>query len=123
MCVVLAVLVLALQKPVLAIGGFLAFGVAGTVLLRLLGLRPDASVTVLAFFVAGIIGAALVFIVFDWALIVISSLNGATTIVGTLVSAGVARVGTFGIVIVVGLLLIGIAFQAQQLRHNERSGG
>ena len=68
---------------------------------------------------AGIIGAILMFVIFDWALIIISSVNGATTLVGALTSAGIvpALNGALGVIAVIVLVLIGIGFQAQQLRQ------
>ena len=115
--VVLASLAVALQKPMLAIGGFLAFGAASIVLLRLLGLRLDQGLSLIVFIVVGIIGAIFVFVTFDWALIILSSLNGATTIVSALGGALPVLAGGLGIIATLVLLLIGIAFQAQQLRR------
>ena len=66
-----------LTKPMAAVGGFLAWG--GAALLLSFPLRAKGRLAVgFHFFVAGLIGALLVFFLFDWALIISSSISGAT---------------------------------------------
>ena len=103
-----------LTKPMAAVGGFLAWGGAALLLANPLGIEGAGRWIV--FFVAGLIGALLVFLLFDWALIISSGLSGATGI-----AAGLS--GLFGslpqlvyLVIVVALLAVGIVYQAREMR-------
>ncbi|MCB0111077.1 MAG: DUF4203 domain-containing protein [Caldilineaceae bacterium] len=101
-------------KPMAAVGGFFALSSAALLLAGPLGV--SGSGRWILFFVAGIIGALIVFALFDWALIVNSSISGATGI-----TAGLA--GLFGglpsalhLLLVVVLLAVGIVYQARELR-------
>jgi len=69
-----------LQKAAIGVAGFWAGGYLAVVLLRTVDL-PQANFTWVAFLVGGIIGGILMFVVFDWALIILSSVSGAHLIV------------------------------------------
>lgn len=97
-----------------AVGGFLALGGAALLLSFPLGLA--GSWRWIFFIGAGLIGYLLVMALFDWALIINSSISGATGI-----AAGVA--GLWGslphalhLVLVVVLLVVGIVYQARERR-------
>lgn len=107
-------LALTFTKPMAAVGGFLALGGAALLLSFPLGLA--GSWRWVFFIGAGLIGYLLVIALFDWALIINSSISGATGI-----AAGVA--GLWGAlphalywVLVVVLLAVGIVYQARELR-------
>lgn len=103
-----------LTKPMAAVGGFLALGSAALLLSIPLGM--DGMGRWIFFVVAGLMGAFLVFVLLDWALIINSGICGATGI-----AAGIS--GLFGnlsslvyLVIVVVLLMVGIVYQLQDWR-------
>jgi hypothetical protein len=60
----------------------------------------------LALIIGGLIGAILVLVVFDWALILLSSVTGASMLVQSINLPGVMEVVVF-----IALLIVGIAFQ------------
>jgi hypothetical protein len=107
-------LALNLTKPMAAVGGFLALGGAGLLLAGPLGLAGTGRW--IFFLVAGVIGALLVFALFDWALIINSSISGAVGI-----ATGLA--GLLGnlpqfvhLILVAVLVILGIVYQARDLR-------
>jgi len=106
-----ALLALFLQKFAIAIAGFLAggklaLGIAGAFLVQLL------NYPVITFIVGGVIGAILLLSLFDWALIVLSSIVGAYLI---LTAVTLPQVGTA--VLFVVLAAVGIFFQAAAMRR------
>ncbi|HXJ77756.1 MAG TPA: hypothetical protein VMS64_03650 [Candidatus Methylomirabilis sp.] len=75
------VLAIVAQKLIIALVGFLAGGGIGVLLLRTLGAGSDA-VRWLVYIVAGVVGMVLVLVLFEWGLILLSALAGASLIVG-----------------------------------------
>ena len=71
-----ALVALLVQKVAIGVGGFLAGGYFLMIMLRTWALQPP-EYTWVAFLVGGCIGALLMFFVFDWALILFSSISGA----------------------------------------------
>lgn len=112
-----SLLAVVLQKPMAAIFGFFALGLAAALVAYMLGAKWDSSILWITFLVGGIIGAILVFSLFDWGLIICSSLVGASSVV-----SGLAILLNFqaraipGIILFVILAIIGIAYQAKYLR-------
>jgi len=78
----------------------------------LFGLDKGA-VTWIAFIIGGIIGLALISFLFDWALIIISSLAGASMVVSGF-NFGTA---TGGLIFLI-LLIAGVLIQGSELRRN-----
>jgi hypothetical protein len=74
--VIFAVLAIFLQGVAIAVAGFLAGGYILTVLAGMLGLNQDAF-SWIVYLIGGVIGALLVIVLFDWAIITLSSLAGA----------------------------------------------
>jgi hypothetical protein len=110
------------QTIAIAVAGFLAgaylalslaTGITGTV-------PPNGdTLSWVLFFVGGIIGTVLAVMLFDWALIILTSLAGAL-----LVTEGLAMTGTIGWLVTAGLFILGIIIQAnleQPPRHQTRS--
>lgn len=109
----LAALALFIQRPLIALGAFFGLGALAAVVAGGLGL---GNLSWVFFLVGGIIGAVLVFLYFDWALIINSSLSGAGAIV-----AGAAVLlpflgGWVGGLITIALAVVGIGFQARDMR-------
>jgi len=90
--------------------GFVAGGRIGVELIG--GLMPSAQATWLAFIAGGIVGAILLLLVFDWALIVISSLLGASYIVQQIPTPPSAST-----ILLIVLVIAGIAIQALMMRR------
>lgn len=109
-----ALLAVFLQKLGIAVGGSLAAGYAAWALLQQAGLEM-ALLTWILVLVAGVIGAILTLVLFDWALIGLSSLSGAWIITQEL---GLADQVIMGLVFLV-LLVIGIATQASLMGRTE----
>lgn len=105
-----AILALGLQKLAIAIAGFLAGGKLALAIAAAFFVQL-ASHPGITFLVGGIIGALLLLIVFDWALIVLSSVVGAhlITSVITLPPSGSA-------ILFVVLVAIGLVVQVLALR-------
>lgn len=113
---IFALLAILLQRIAIAIAGFLAGGYVVTVLAGMLGMDAGAFVWI-TFLIGGIIGVILVSLLFDWALITLSSLAGAALVV----QAFFPRGGAGGPIFFV-LLIAGVVIQGFILRR-ERAGG
>jgi Domain of unknown function (DUF4203) len=107
-----AVLALLLQKVAIAVLGFLAGGklagaIAGAFFVHY------AQYSTIIFVLGGLIGAILLLVLFDWALIAVSSLIGAHLIQSTFVLPPSGSTIVF-----IGLAIIGIVVQASSLRRS-----
>jgi len=104
-----AIIAILFQKAAIVIAGFAAGGYIALNLLDQVAGLP-AQMVWLPYVIGGIIGAVILFFVFDWALIFLSTLTGATLIV---------QMVTFDpwleITIFLTLLIAGIAFQSKAL--------
>jgi Domain of unknown function (DUF4203) len=108
-----ALLALFLQKIAVAVLGFLAGGkLAGAIAAAFFVQYGQYSTIV--FVIGGVIGAILLLVLFDWALIVVSSLIGAHLIQSTIVLPASGSTIVF-----VGLTIIGILVQAASLRRSQ----
>jgi len=110
--IIFALLAIFLESIAIAIAGFLGGGYILLNITALFGLDKGVA-TWLAFIIGGIIGLILVSILFDWALIIISSLAGASMVVSGF-NFGIA---TGGLIFLV-LLIVGVLIQASELRKN-----
>lgn len=110
-----ALLALALQRVALGIAGFLAGGYIAVALLGLMEV-DTARLSVLPFVVGGVLGAILVLVLFDWALIFLSSLTGAAMIVQ---SIDVGR--ALAVLLLLLFLVVGVSVQANLLRRDRAS--
>jgi hypothetical protein len=108
-----ALLALFLQKIAIAVLGFLAGGkLAGSIAAAFF--VQYAQYSTIIFVVGGIIGAILLLVLFDWALIVVSSLIGAHLIQSTIVLPPSGSTIVF-----IGLTILGIVVQAASLRRSQ----
>jgi hypothetical protein len=102
-----------LQKIAIAVLGFLAGGkLAGSIAAAFF--VQYAQYSTIIFVVGGIIGAILLLVLFDWALIVVSSLIGAHLIQSTIVLPPSGSTIVF-----IGLTILGIVVQAASLRRSQ----
>jgi hypothetical protein len=106
------------QKVMVVVAGFLAGGYLTHVVV--LGWRPDLMPGI-AFVVGGVVGAILLVVLFDWALIVISSLTGAAV-----VAEALPLTEPWPVLVFLGLLLVGLLVQSRGLvgkkKDREREG-
>jgi len=105
-----ALLALFLQKVAIAVLGFLAGGyLAGAIAMAFF--IHSAQYYTIIFIVGGVIGTILLLAVFDWALIVVSSLIGAH-----LIQSAIVLPPTGSTLVFVGLAIIGMLVQAASFR-------
>ncbi len=109
-----ALLALFLQKIAIAVLGFLAGGkLAGAIAAAFFVHYAEHSTII--FVIGGVIGAILLLVLFDWALIVVSSLIGAHLIV---YQSTIALPQSGSIILFIGLAVVGILVQAASLRRS-----
>jgi hypothetical protein len=109
-----ALLALFLQKIAIAVLGFLAGGkLAGAIAAAFFVQYAQHSTII--FVIGGIIGAILLLVLFDWALIVVSSLIGAHLIV---FQGPIMLPPTGSTILFIGLVVLGILIQAASLRKS-----
>jgi hypothetical protein len=115
--IIFAVLAIFVESLAIGIAGFLG---GGYILLSLAGVfgLDKGILTWIIFIVGGILGAALIAWLFDWALISISALAGSSMIVRAL-----SFNTTTAALIFVILLIIGIAVQGSVLRAEKHASG
>jgi Domain of unknown function (DUF4203) len=111
--VVFALLSLVFLRVMVALGGFFLFGAAAVVLIRYLGAEATAGSASYwaAYIIGGAAGAVLLFVLLDWALIVLTSLAGAGAVAqGLVYVADTGRRWVEPLLFVI-LAAIGITFQ------------
>ena len=110
--VIFALLAIFLQAVVIGIAGFLTGGYVLTVLASLIGFSLTGGAFWLIYLICGIIGVILVSFLFDWAIITLSSLAGASLIVQALAFPA----ATGGVIFII-LFLAGVLIQGFTLRR------
>jgi hypothetical protein len=110
-----AVLAIFVQKIAIAIAGFLMGGFFTFELLRGLAAVPEPWSWV-AYLVGGVIAAILVVALFDWALIILSSVAGAL-----LITQGLTISPSMSPLLTLGLVIVGIIIQAALMRGSRQA--
>jgi hypothetical protein len=108
-----ALLAIFLQRIAIGIAGFLAGGYLTISLLDILGVEL-ARLAWLPLIVGGFVGALLVLLLFDWALIILSSLVGAS-----LISQAIPLEPPLGAVLFIGSLCVGTVTQTGMMRADK----
>ena len=103
-----------LQTIAIGIAGFLAGGYTLSALVGMLGLQTSAA-NWIVYIVGGIIGVILVSYLFDWAVITLSSLAGASLLVQAFLSGRAAGELIFFI-----LFIAGVVIQGSILRNEKK---
>jgi Domain of unknown function (DUF4203) len=119
--VIFAVLAVIVQRPMAALVGFFAFGIAAVLIGLLAGLPPGHLLVYVAFFVGGVIGLILVLVIFDWALIVSSAFVGSAAIAsgfGELL--GRDQPMWLSPALIAVLFLIGVLVQYRAMKREDR---
>ena len=106
-----ALLAFLLQKIAVAVVGFLAGGKLASAIAAAFFVHY-AQYSTIIFVVGGLVGAMLLLFLFDWALIVVSSLIGAH-----LIQNAIVLPPSGSIIVFLGLAIIGIVVQAASLRR------
>jgi hypothetical protein len=110
-----AIAALFLQRLAVSAAGFIGGVVIAMNLVEMLNLELGSALV--PFLVGGILGLILVNVLFDWALIVISSFAGASVIVQTFEMETAVSLLLLAI-----LIVIGIVVQGSQLRREGKKG-
>jgi hypothetical protein len=109
-----ALLALFLQKVAIAVLGFLAGGkLAGAIAAAFF--VHYAQYSTFIFVIGGVVGAILLLALFDWALIVVSSLIGAHLIV---YQSAIVLPASGSTIVFIGLAVLGILVQVASLRRS-----
>jgi len=108
-----ALLALFLQKAAVGVAGFLTGGYVLTELANTLDMRFGLSEWII-FLIGGIISAAMVAVLFDWALIILSSITGASILVGVFEIQGWLN---FTVVFILFMIGMGIQTAAKRREH------
>ena len=112
--VIFALIAIFLQGVAIGVAGFLAGGYVLTALAGIIGLNQGAF-SWLIYLAGGIIGVLLVIFLFDWALITLSSLAGASLVTQALpLTTGLAGV-VFLALVIVGIVIQGTTMQRENL--------
>lgn len=112
--VIFAVLAIALQGLLIGIAGFLSgIYILGT-LIAILGIDLAGPAAWVAYGIGGVLGLILVSYLFDWALITLSSLAGASLIVQALFPQPAAGSVLFFILFIAGILVQGTLLRKQR---------
>lgn len=101
-----AVLAILFQRIAVALAGFLAGSYLSTFLLATLGIDMGQFAWLVSL-IGGIIGAVLVFVLFDWALILLSSLVGASLVAPVVSADPQTQTVMFLLLAVIGIVVQG----------------
>ncbi len=110
-----AIIAIFFQKAAIVIAGFAAGGYVVLSLFNQFAELP-AQMVWLPYIIGGIVGAIVLFFVFDWALIFLSTLTGATLIVQIVAFNPGIEIALF-----IALVVAGIVFQAKILTGERRA--
>jgi hypothetical protein len=107
------------QELAVAVAGFFSGAYVATSLLNVFANNPNQNSAVLTwslFIMGGVLGAILAIMLFDWALILLTSVAGAL-----LVADGLGLTTTWASLVIVGLAVVGVIIQAgiQRLPQKE----
>jgi hypothetical protein len=110
-----AIIAILFQKAAIVLAGFAAGGYIGLILFDQFAGLPSQMVW-LPYIIGGVIGAIVLFLVFDWALIFLSTLTGATLIVQMAALSPWVEIALFFALVVAGML-----FQAKAMTDDGRA--
>ena len=108
--VIFALLAIFLQTITIGIAGFLAGGYILNAMAIMFGLEAGWII----YIIGGLIGLALVIFLFDWAIITLSSLAGASMLVQAFLAEGGAGGIIFTILFLIGVIVQGSVFRSEQ---------
>ena len=107
-------LAIALQRPMAAVAGFIALGGVGSLIASAANMGTTAQLV--GFVILGLIGAYVIFTYYDWGVITISALNGASAVLSGL-SLIVSYDLWLALLLGIGLAIAGVVFQGRDYRR------
>lgn len=122
--IVFGLLAIVFTRFMVALAGFFSAGPAAVLLIRYLGAEASAGSGLYwaVYVTGGVVGFVLLWAFFDWALIFVTSLAGASAIAGGITNIStLAR--TWQIVLFVILAVLGIMFQARSYTTGHMARG
>lgn len=111
--VIFALLAIFLQTIAIGIAGFFAGGFTLTALAGMLGVDTGSTFWII-YAIGGIIGLVVVIYLFDWAIITLSSLAGASLLVQAFLPQGGAGGVIFAILVIIGVVVQGSVLRSEQ---------
>lgn len=115
-----AVLAVFFQKIAIGLAGFAAGGYIAVNILNLIGFQIGQLIW-LPYLIGGIIGALLLFLIFDWALIVVSCFAGASMIIQAVHLNPTVKLGLFCVLIIMGGIIQSVLYlKSQTVRQRLR---
>lgn len=117
--IIFATLATLLQRLAIAIASFLSGGYVSMALAGMLGFE-HGSTTWFVYILGGLIGIVIVSFLFDWAIIVLSSLAGAALIIRTFFAQGGSAQLTFLGLFILGVLVQGTLFRIEKREQTKR---
>ena len=115
--VIFAVLAIFLQALVIGVAGFLIGGYILTMLAAMLGIDVTGVTTWIVYIIGGLIGLLLVSFLFDWAIITLSSLAGASLIIQSFSGQGATGGLLFFVLFIIGVLIQGSILRRERVVH------
>lgn len=112
--VVFAVLAIFLEGVAIGVAGFLAGGYVLTALVSMIGLNPGGF-SWIVYVIGGIIGVLFVIFLFDWALITLSSLAGASLVTQALPTSGGPSGVLYLALVIIGVVIQGMIMQRERI--------
>jgi hypothetical protein len=113
--VIFALLAIFLQALVIGVAGFLIGAYILTVLATILGIDVTGAITWIVYIIGGILGLMLVSFLFDWALITLSSLAGASLITQAFFPEGATGGIIFFVLFIAGVLIQGFILRRERV--------
>jgi hypothetical protein len=115
-----SLLAVVLQRVAILVAGFLAGGQITIQLLQMLDLNLNLGedLTWLPYVIGGVIGAILLFVLFDWALILLSSLAGASLVTPVINPGPGTQTLVFLIVFILGIIIQAAIFRRERPAPN-----
>jgi hypothetical protein len=110
--VLFALLAIFFESIAIGLAGFLGGGYVALTMANLLSLQGH-NVELVAFVLGGVLGIILIVVLFDWALISISSLAGASMVVGGLGLQPGIRANAFAVLVFLGVLIQGLVLRRE----------
>ena len=114
-----AVLAVFFQKFAIALAGFAAGGYISISLVALLGFK-FGQIIWLPYLIGGIIGALILFLVFDWALIIVSSFAGASMIIQAVSLNPRLELGVYFVLVLLGTVIQATLFLKSPSAREEK---
>jgi hypothetical protein len=112
-----ALLAIMLQKLAIAVAGFIAGGRLALALLAAFFVDHSHYLGI-TFVIGGILGALMLLALFDWVLILLSSVEGAH-----LIASGLVLPQAGAVILLCALVVVGVAIQGSMLRGSRKAAG